>query len=69
MIDGDDELTILAKKLKSCNIYEGSEIWIDEFTTFTPQQLEVIKELAFSASKINITLCMDKPSNKDLEVY
>ena len=68
VIDGDDELTILAKKLKSCNIYEGSEIWIDEFTTFTPQQLEVIKELAFSASKINITLCMDEPSNKDLEV-
>lgn len=68
VIDADDELTILARKLKNCNIYEGSEIWIDEFTTFTPQQLEVIKELAFSASKINITLCMDEPSNKDLEV-
>ena len=68
VIDGDDELTILARKLKNCNIYEGSEIWIDEFTTFTPQQLEVIKELAFSASKINITLCMDEPNNKDLEV-
>ena len=68
VIDGDDELTILARKLKNCNIYEGSEIWVDEFTTFTPQQLEVIKELAFSASRINITLCMDEPSNKDLEV-
>lgn len=68
VIDGDDELTILARKLKNCNIYEGSEIWIDEFTTFTPQQLEVIKELAFSASKINITLCMDESNNKDLEV-
>lgn len=69
VIDGDDELTILARKLKSCNIYEGAEIWIDEFTTFTPQQLDVIRELAFSASKINITLCMDESGNgKDSEV-
>ncbi|GAA0071204.1 helicase-exonuclease AddAB subunit AddB [Clostridium sardiniense] len=69
VIDGDDELTILANKLKGCNIYEGAEIWIDEFTTFTPQQLEVIRELAFSASKINITLCMDESGNgKDSEV-
>lgn len=69
VIDGDDELTILARKLKSCNIYEGAEIWIDEFTTFTPQQLDVIKELAFSASKVNITLCMDESgSGKESEV-
>lgn len=69
VIDGDDELTILARKLKSCNIYEGAEIWIDEFTTFTPQQLDVIRELAFSASKINITLCMDESGNgKNSEV-
>lgn len=69
LIDGDNELTILANKLKGCNIYEGSEIWIDEFTTFTPQQLDVIRELAFSASKINITLCMDESgSGKDSEV-
>ncbi len=69
VIDGDDELTILARKLKSCNIYEGAEIWIDEFTTFTPQQLDVIRELAFSASKINITLCMDESgSGKESEV-
>lgn len=69
VIDGDDELTILARKLKSCSIYEGAEIWIDEFTTFTPQQLDVIRELAFSTSKINITLCMDESGNgKNSEV-
>ena len=60
VIDSDDELTILAKKLKNCCIYDDAEIWIDEFTTFTPQQLDVICELAFHTSKINITLCMDE---------
>lgn len=58
-IDSDDELTLLAEKLIDCNIYDGSEIWIDEFTTFTPQQLEVIKILAKRAKTVNITLCSD----------
>lgn len=58
-IDSDDELTLLAKKLTDCNIYDGAEIWIDEFTTFTPQQLEVIKILAKKAKTVNITLCSD----------
>ena len=34
-IDSDDDLTLLAKKLVDCDIYNGAEIWIDEFTTFT----------------------------------
>lgn len=58
-IDSDDELTLLAEKLIDCDIYDGSEIWIDEFTTFTPQQLEVIKILAKRAKTVNITLCSD----------
>jgi ATP-dependent helicase/nuclease subunit B len=61
-IDSDDELTLLAKKLIDCNIYDGAEIWIDEFTTFTPQQLEVIKILAKQAKTVNITLCSDSLS-------
>ena len=62
-IDGDDELTLLYNKLIDCNIYDDAEIWIDEFTTFTPQQLEVIKILAKRAKTVNITLCSDSLSN------
>lgn len=58
LIDGDDELTLLAEKLKECSLYDGAEIWIDEFTTFTPQQIEVIEVLARKCETINITLCM-----------
>lgn len=61
-IDSEDELTFLSKRLKDCNIYDDSEIWIDEFTTFTPQQLEVIKVLAKKAKVVNITLCSDSLS-------
>ena len=58
-IDSDDILTILAKKLRECELYKNAEIWIDEFTTFTPQQLEVLKTLAKQCKNVNITLCSD----------
>ena len=58
-IDGDDELTLLIKKLLENDIYKGTEIWIDEFTSFTPQQLDVIRLLAKRCKRVNITLCME----------
>lgn len=67
LIDTDDELTYLANKLSDCKcgLYSNSQIWIDEFTTFTPQQMEVIKVLAKRCKSINITLCMDDVDNND----
>ncbi len=58
-IDSEDILSILAKKLKECDLYDDAEIWVDEFTTFTPQQLEVLKVLAKQCKNVNITLCSD----------
>jgi ATP-dependent helicase/nuclease subunit B len=67
MIDGDDELTLLSKELRCCKLYEGAEIWIDEFTTFTPQQIEVIRVLAKASKRINISLCKDFLNNNSNE--
>lgn len=58
-IDSEDILSILAQKLKICDLYNDAEIYIDEFTTFTPQQLEVLKVLAKKCKSMNITLCSD----------
>ena len=57
--DSEDILTILANKLRECTLYNGAEVWVDEFTTFTPQQIEVLKVLAKQCKNINITLCSD----------
>ena len=64
-IDSEDILSILAKKLKECDLYNDAEIWVDEFTTFTPQQMEVIKGLAKKCKEVNIALCMDEVSSGD----
>lgn len=65
LVDTDDELTYLANKLNNCGLYDNAEIWIDEFTTFTPQQMEVIKVLAKKCKGVNIALCMDEVISGD----
>jgi len=67
-IDGDDELTLLIKKLLENHIYKGTEIWIDEFTSFTPQQLDVVRLLAKRCKRVTITLCMDNKSLDDKDI-
>ncbi|SHE75245.1 helicase-exonuclease AddAB subunit AddB [Clostridium fallax] len=66
-IDTDDELTMLAEKLDFCNIYDGAEIWVDEFTTFTPQQMSVLTKLLRRCKRVNITLVSDGENNGNLE--
>lgn len=58
-IDPDDDLTVLKEKIDYTKIFDGAEVWIDEFSSFTPQQYSIIEKLMKKCSKINITLCMD----------
>jgi ATP-dependent helicase/nuclease subunit B len=58
-IDTEDEMILLADKIDSCDLYDGAEIWLDEFTTFTPQQYTVIEKLLKKCSRVNITLSSD----------
>lgn len=63
-IDTDDDLTILSNKLEKYNIFDGSEIWVDGFSVFTPQQYRVLERLLRKASRVNITLCTDRPGER-----
>jgi len=57
--DPDDDLTVAAKNIARCDIYNGAEIWIDGFSGFTPQEYAVIEQLMKKAERINISLCTD----------
>ena len=58
-IDEDDILTILAKKIEESSMFDNSYIYIDEFSGFTRQEYNVIKELLKKAKEIDITICSD----------
>lgn len=57
--DTDDELTVLSKKLDLTNMYDNTEIWIDGFSGFTPQEFEVIAKMIQKAHMVYITMCTD----------
>ncbi|EDT71842.1 ATP-dependent nuclease subunit B [Clostridium perfringens D str. JGS1721] len=59
-VDEEDQLLLLNKKLDGCSLYDGAEIWIDEFSSFTPNQLSVIGKLLKRAKSVNITLSIDE---------
>jgi ATP-dependent helicase/nuclease subunit B len=56
-IDAEDDLTILAAQLDRSRIFDGAEIWVDEFASFTPQEYRILEKLLKKARRINVTLC------------
>ncbi len=58
--DTDEPLTILAKQLTNAPLYSEKHIFLDEFDTFVPQELEVIRALSASCKSFTIALCGDE---------
>jgi ATP-dependent helicase/nuclease subunit B len=70
-IDSDDDLTLLAEKIDIWKPLQGAEVWIDEFSSFTPQQYIIIEKLLKKCSQVNITLCAEssKGNVNDSDVF
>ncbi len=57
--DSEDDLTLASQKLATASLYDGAEIWIDGFTSFTPQEYKIIGQLLKKAKTVTISLCTD----------
>lgn len=71
-IEENDLLSILAENLKYTDFVQDSIIYIDEFSGFTYQEYEVIKELIKLAKQVTITMCIDdlKPAiDPDTDIF
>lgn len=62
ILDTDDELAIVAKKIPISSSLQKSVIWIDGFKDFTPLELFVIEEILMTVQKVYITLPLDPQS-------
>ena len=58
-LDPRDRLTRTAEKLRDCPWAQGTDLWLDGFTDFTPQQQEVLRELLKQADTVTVTLTCD----------
>jgi ATP-dependent helicase/nuclease subunit B len=64
-LDGEDYLQLLAEKLPQSRYIQKADIFIDGFHSFTPQELEVLKELMKHANSVTIALTVDKPYDEE----
>lgn len=65
-IDPEEDLTILNKKLSESKIFRDIDIWIDEFSGFTPQQHLILESLLRNNCNLNITLNMDYEDSESI---
>ena len=63
-IEENNLLDFLAKNIEELEWIKNSIIYIDEFTGYTAQEYEIIKQFIKYAKQVNITICID-----DLEMY
>lgn len=57
--NSDDGATLLAEKIASEEDWSDTVFYFDEFTSFIPQELEIIRQIALKAEEVYITLCTD----------
>ncbi len=71
-IDENDLLNILAQNIGKTDIIKNSIIYLDEFSGFTHQEYEVIKEFVKQAKQVNITICTEDlniNTNPDIDIF
>ena len=57
--DPDDYLSLLAQVLPHAASLRGSEVWVDGFSGFTPQEYQVLASLLTISERVQVTLCLD----------
>ncbi len=68
-IDAEDILDILVKILGTQDIFKNKTIILDEFSTFIPQEENVLKALAKQCKNMYVTLCLDSVTDGDMNVF
>ncbi len=58
-IDENDSLTVLESQLDKTNMFDNTEIYIDEFVGFTKQEYLIIAKLLKVANKVTIAVTTD----------
>lgn len=57
--DASDDLTRLSEVLREHDFFAGSHIYIDYFTSFTAQEMAIIRCMFRQAAHITVSLCCD----------
>lgn len=66
--DGEDRLALLARNIPESRLLSGIEVYIDQFTGFSPQEMEIIRALLATAKRVTVVLTMDTSAEPQFEL-
>lgn len=56
----DDTMTLLAREVGHYSFLQGAHVWVDGFQWFTPQQMEILRQMEHVTAQVTITLTIDE---------
>ena len=56
----DDTMTLLAREVGHYSFLQGAHVWVDGFQWFTPQQMEILRQMERVTAQVTITLTIDE---------
>jgi len=69
-LDSEDRLELSIKKMAEAQLLKEAVVWIDGFTTFTPQTLQIIEKIMLLAEETTITLTIDfREDKRDSDLF
>jgi ATP-dependent helicase/nuclease subunit B len=70
-IDENDSLTLVIDKISKSSLFENSQIYIDDFIGFTPQEYRIFEELLKKTENITVAISMDnlEKENKEQDIF
>ncbi len=66
--DSADDIGKLAKLLEHHRFFEGYRIYIDSFTSFTAEELRVLRRMFAQAEEVTVTFATDSPHSEAVEL-
>lgn len=66
--DSADDLTKLTELLRAHDFFCGTHVYIDSFTSYTAQELAVIREIARGADELTVSFAAPSPHSTDLHL-
>ncbi len=67
--DPSDKLARLAKSIPQAHWPTGFDVWVNYFTDFTPQELDVLESLLNQNVSVNVALTCDTMESSDDDVF
>ncbi len=68
-LDLEDQLNLFIDKLDRSSLIKDARIWLDGFTSFTPQHRRMLEKIMCQARDTTFCLTMDPLTGRDAEVF